>query len=459
MRKGFIFYRDRCVGCEACVVACGLENGPFPPLSWRNIYHFNENHLPGVPVFSWSLACNHCEEAACMLACPASAYFRDPETGAVILNEDLCIGCTYCQWACPYDAPVFNVYSGIMSKCTLCIHRLQEGSDPACVNGCPVGALQFDSLPEKNDKKQPPGFPETTLNPAVRIIYGKHTVTPETTYIYKIPPGKGHSDKISGSLGKKKNLSPGKEWPLLIFTLLLPLMAGMLARYMFRPEVWLGYAFPAAGVFSGVASLWHLGRKERAWRSVLNIRTSWLSREIMGFTLTFIAGIVFFIFPRSMFLAWIALSLAVVSLVAVDQVYAYAKNKYTFLFHSSNVLLTGFLWISLAWLQARPVIFIGVLKLLLTAIAVIVLYRHERMPVAKIIMYAMRILTLVIALVYLISGPAYLPYVVVLFLTGEIIDRLLFYIEQELTGMASHFAGWQKDHVKQKMIPSKTLLP
>ncbi|MEO8011900.1 MAG: 4Fe-4S dicluster domain-containing protein, partial [Dokdonella sp.] len=127
MPDSFVFDANTCTGCGACRVACTIENGLAPDVSWRRIETFNPQHRPIAPVFHLSLACNHCATAACMNACPALAYRRDGPTGAVLLDSTLCIGCGYCSWACPYDAPVFDEAAGVMTKCTWCADRLRAG--------------------------------------------------------------------------------------------------------------------------------------------------------------------------------------------------------------------------------------------------------------------------------------------------------------------------------------------
>ncbi len=119
MRGAFVFDPDRCTGCQACELACSIENQLGPDRSWRGVLTFNERAWPGVPLFHLSLACNHCEEPACMHSCPALAYERDAATGAVLIRTELCIGCRYCSWACPYGAPQFEPEAGVMGKCTL----------------------------------------------------------------------------------------------------------------------------------------------------------------------------------------------------------------------------------------------------------------------------------------------------------------------------------------------------
>ncbi|HKK80676.1 MAG TPA: 4Fe-4S dicluster domain-containing protein, partial [Prolixibacteraceae bacterium] len=121
----FIYDYNKCVGCHACVVACTNENGFQSPETWRNIHSSNSIHYPQLPLFYLSLACNHCDDAPCLQNCPAHAYSRDEKTGAVIHHPEKCMGCKYCTWACPYDAPKFNPKEGIIEKCTFCNHRIE----------------------------------------------------------------------------------------------------------------------------------------------------------------------------------------------------------------------------------------------------------------------------------------------------------------------------------------------
>ena len=159
MPNSFLFDPNRCTGCGACRLACSIENQLEPERSWRRIDTFNRTRHPGLPLYHLSLACNHCSEPACMYACPALAYSRDENSGAVMLDDAKCIGCRYCAWACPYDAPVYEPPRGVMTKCTLCHHRLREGMRPACASLCPTGALDFGDLPEAELEKAVQGKP------------------------------------------------------------------------------------------------------------------------------------------------------------------------------------------------------------------------------------------------------------------------------------------------------------
>lgn len=169
MPSAFVFDPNRCTGCQACELACSIENDLGTDRSWREVVTFNDAAVAGVSRFHLSLACNHCAEPACMYSCPALAYERDGSSGAILLDPNRCIGCRYCSWACPYGAPRFEEENGVMGKCTFCSHRLDQGLKPACATLCPTGALDFQDLPVSEMATAVPGFPQTDLGPSIRI--------------------------------------------------------------------------------------------------------------------------------------------------------------------------------------------------------------------------------------------------------------------------------------------------
>ena len=91
----FVFSPKRCVGCQACVLGCWMENRPIQTRPWRRVHTFNRGKHPRLPVFHLSLACHHCEDPACLRSCPVRAYRKDPATGAVIIDTRRCMGCVY----------------------------------------------------------------------------------------------------------------------------------------------------------------------------------------------------------------------------------------------------------------------------------------------------------------------------------------------------------------------------
>ena len=170
MTKGFIFNAHRCVGCHACIVACSNQNDVGSGNNWRSVYEYNTQGFPAIPVFFHSLACNHCKDAPCMSNCPANAFYRDPITHAVLINQAKCIGCKYCTWACPYGAPEYNPSKKVIEKCTLCTDQVKEGGIPACAKCCPTKALTFDEIDPLHMLDPVKGFSDYGLEPRIQFV-------------------------------------------------------------------------------------------------------------------------------------------------------------------------------------------------------------------------------------------------------------------------------------------------
>jgi anaerobic dimethyl sulfoxide reductase subunit B len=155
MQYSFYFDVNRCAQCFACEVACKSvhalrphaqeEPGTTGPRYRQVITLLSEDGA--VPIQYVSMACMHCGDPACMTVCPAKAISRDPEFGVVLVDQDKCIGCRYCSWACRFGAPQFD-RDGLMQKCDMCIDRLREGKQPACVESCCGGAITVGPVGE-----------------------------------------------------------------------------------------------------------------------------------------------------------------------------------------------------------------------------------------------------------------------------------------------------------------------
>jgi formate dehydrogenase iron-sulfur subunit len=141
----FTFAMDACVGCHSCEVACAEQNGLPPGTAWRRVGEFEGGDHPHTRRFHLSMACNHCLDPACLDGCPTNAYVK-LDNGVVAHHADDCIGCQYCTWNCPYSVPVFQPDRRIVTKCDMCLPRLEEGLKPACVSACPTRALDVEPV-------------------------------------------------------------------------------------------------------------------------------------------------------------------------------------------------------------------------------------------------------------------------------------------------------------------------
>lgn len=152
-RYGFHINSRVCSGCKTCQVACKDRSNLKPGQNWRRIYEIEggewKRESGAWSTLPWSynlsIACNHCSDPACVNACPTTAMHID-STGIVLIDSDKCMGCGYCMWACPYEAPRPDPETGKMSKCDMCIDLVTEGKRPVCVDSCPMRALDFGTM-------------------------------------------------------------------------------------------------------------------------------------------------------------------------------------------------------------------------------------------------------------------------------------------------------------------------
>lgn len=135
----------KCIGCQACTVGCVMENA-VPEDNFRTVVSTYEVHRNGVSdTYMLPRLCNHCAEPPCVPVCPVGATFQ-MEGGAVVVDASRCVGCGYCVQACPYDARFINPRTQTADKCTFCMHRVEAGLLPACVETCVGGARVFGDL-------------------------------------------------------------------------------------------------------------------------------------------------------------------------------------------------------------------------------------------------------------------------------------------------------------------------
>jgi len=194
-RYGMVIDLDRCMGCRACMEACKVENATPESSFFMYVFRFEQGEYPASRVSFLPRPCMHCDNAPCVKVCPVGARYKR-EDGIVATDWDRCIGCRYCEVACPYGVNTFNwrdpnegqyldwsgsevssedgsvlpyrnpaldeAYGpeqrriaggghtqGVMEKCTFCVHRVEDGLDPACAQTCPVQAIMFGDLDDE----------------------------------------------------------------------------------------------------------------------------------------------------------------------------------------------------------------------------------------------------------------------------------------------------------------------
>jgi DMSO reductase iron-sulfur subunit len=313
-QHGFYFNADNCIACHACEAACSEKNDLPAHLAFRAVGYVEGGSYPAYQRMNISMACNHCDDPVCLKGCPTRAYTKFAEYGAVLQDPDICFGCGYCTWVCPYNAPQLDTVAGHVSKCNMCVDRLEVGLKPACASACLAGALDFgimETTPPHREQLQTqiPGFPTTEItHPNIRfqqtrslpramtrtdsmpLRYERDTQQHNSDYKAKVDMS-GHAR--TWNLKKLRT----REDPLVIFTLISQAVIGAFITLFVGPllgfETLTMAAHPVAlplllfgmiGVqtLALVMSTLHLGRPHRFYRAFNNLRYSPVSREVAG---------------------------------------------------------------------------------------------------------------------------------------------------------------------------------
>ncbi len=310
---GFEVDLDACTGCKACVAACHSLNGLDEGESWRSVtvLHGNDPARPSQQTVT--AGCHHCVDPACLAGCPVDAYEKDPITGIVVHLDDQCIGCSYCTLTCPYEVPMYNRKRGIVRKCDMCRDRLATGEAPACVQACPNQAIRI-VLTEIEAIRV--GAQGTAL-----VAGAPRSSITQPSSVYRTER-RDWQQTLSGSSAPRP--LPSSQTPLAVMLVLTQLAVGTFVGA-------LGRAGAAAALATGAvalgASVLHLGRPRYAYRALIGLRHSWLSREVATFG-AFTGAVAGYAVTGSAPLAAIAAVTGVAGIACSVMIYAKAHRSW-----------------------------------------------------------------------------------------------------------------------------------
>lgn len=184
-RYGMVIDLNLCFGCNACTVACKAEQEAPAGVFLGKVLEKEVGKYPSAKRLFVPVLCNHCQEAPCADICPTGATYKR-EDGIVMVNGDKCIGCRACGIACPYDIrffveeeksyfpsglvekerEAFKRYLGVSHKCDFCVHRVEKGQVPACVEICPAECRYFGDIDDPTSEV----FKLTTKDRASQLL-------------------------------------------------------------------------------------------------------------------------------------------------------------------------------------------------------------------------------------------------------------------------------------------------
>jgi len=149
MAKAIVVNIEKCLACKSCEIACALVHSKSKVLEEAVAESPRPQRMVTVEAageFGVPIQCRHCEAAPCVEICPTGAIQRQSEEGPVVVEKELCIGCKLCILICPFGVLRIGSEGRAIIKCDMCLERMEEGEDPACVEACPTKALKLVSL-------------------------------------------------------------------------------------------------------------------------------------------------------------------------------------------------------------------------------------------------------------------------------------------------------------------------
>ena len=312
----FHFDATACVGCHCCEAACNEQNGNDADIKWRRVGEMEGGTFPEVSQLFNSMSCNHCIDPECLNGCPTESYIK-LDNGIVFHEDESCIGCQYCTWNCPYEVPIFNPDRGIVTKCHMCVDKLDVGETPSCVQACPAGAIEIEVVNKeewlKNDMAEQgvaPHLPDINITkPTTRYTL------PENMPEFK--PADEHITKPAHS-----------ELPLVFMTTLTQMSVGAMVALGLGETIalfgfdnlatgsfWLSLFIILPALIGLPLSALHLGRPLMAYKAMKNWRNSWLSKEALalGIYAGFGCTLAFGYFIESSFIIFISMMSACIT--------------------------------------------------------------------------------------------------------------------------------------------------
>ena len=455
----FHFDMTKCIGCKCCVVACNEQNGNPADILWRRVGEIEGGVYPDTLRHYLSMGCNHCLEPTCMTGCPVDAYSKDGVTGIVRHSADICIGCQYCTWNCSYGVPQYNPDRGVVGKCDMCYGRLTQGQHPACVSACPEGAIRIETvrISEWRDEYKiganSPGMPSADDSLSTTRI----------TLPARLP-----RDIRKADLNRMRPEHP--HWPLVVMTVLTQLSVGSFCLIwimeVFSARLHRGAAMVAllVAVVALSASTLHLGRPIHAARALKMWRRSWLSREVLLFTLFAFSAAAYSAalwmrLPGVLFLGGLTVMLGVAGVGASARLYLVPgrpawNSPFTFLeFYLTAGLLgsagADILRIASPWVQSATIC-AGLATLIAGGLKLIWLARSDVQELRGAFRLLVSVLGNRVLLRFLLLSTALLllPFaqsiwtavpILLMLIAGEFLGRYLFFVSVVPTNIATEY--------------------